>query len=61
MLLNNFSSGIVRLTYYSTVSGDDISTGFQLIQRLIKVINHRPYLVQKTRRPVGRILREFHL
>lgn len=61
VLLNNFSSGIVRLTYYSTVSGDDISTGFQLIQRLIKVINHRPYLVQKTRRPVGRILREFHL
>lgn len=61
VLLQNFSSGIIRLTYYSTVSGDDISKGFQLIQKLIKVINYRPYLIQKTRRPIGRILREFTL
>ncbi|MDM1328918.1 hypothetical protein [Acinetobacter indicus] len=61
VLLQNFPSGVIRLTYYSTVSGDEISTGFHLIQRLIRVINNRPYLTQKTRRPVGRILREFNL
>lgn len=61
VLLQNFSSGVIRLTYYPTTSGDDIFTGFHLIQKLIKVVNHRPYFTQKTRRPVGRILREFHL
>lgn len=61
VLLAQFPIGIVCLSYYPKLSGDEILQGFQLINRLIQILNRRPYLVDLVKRPVGRILRDFYL
>ena len=60
-LLSHFPVGIVRLSYYSQSLSNEILNGFHLIQRLLQVLNRRPYSVQMTKRPIGRVLREFHI
>lgn len=61
VLLNQFPIGCVRLTYYPELLGDQIVAGFQLVNRIIHILNRRPYLVQNVKRPTGRVLRDFYL
>ena len=72
VLLSQFPAGIVRLQFYRnksntlaadvpSVSAQDIYLNFELVNRVIHSLNHRPHIVQLNKRPVGKILRDFYL
>lgn len=61
VLLGQFPIGLVCLSFYTQTSRDDILNGFRLCIDSIQILNRRPLSTQVMKRPVGRILREFHL
>ncbi|WP_180037563.1 hypothetical protein [Acinetobacter sp. YH16052] len=70
VLLAQFSAGLLVIELYphkgktseiASVSRSDIYLNFELVNRVIRSLNHRPRLVQLSKRPVGRILRDFYL
>lgn len=61
ILLSQFPLGCICLSYFQKLSGGKVLQGFQLINRLIQLLNRRPPIINSIKRPIGRILRDFYL